>query len=51
MVSIRPNKWIVAFWGLAGILSAIDVFVAFKSGIDSRDEFDQNSRNCFLAAP
>jgi len=31
MISIRPNKWIVALWGLAGLLSAIDLFLALKS--------------------
>jgi hypothetical protein len=31
MISIRPNKWIVALWGLAGLLGAVDLFVALKS--------------------
>jgi hypothetical protein len=32
MTSTRPNKWIVALCGLAGAISAIDVFEALKNG-------------------
>jgi hypothetical protein len=31
MISVRPNKWIVILWGLAGVLSASDLFLALKS--------------------
>jgi hypothetical protein len=31
MISIRPNEWIVALWGLAGLLGAVDLFLALKS--------------------
>jgi hypothetical protein len=31
MTSTRLNKWIVALWGLAGLLGAVDLFVALKS--------------------
>ena len=31
MISIRPNKWIVALWGLAGLVGAVDLFLALKS--------------------
>jgi hypothetical protein len=31
MISIRPNKWIVAIWGLSGFLGAVDLLLALKS--------------------
>ena len=31
MMSIRPNRWIVALWGLAGLLSAVDLVLGLKS--------------------
>jgi hypothetical protein len=30
MISIRPNKWIVALWGLSGLLGAVDLLLALK---------------------
>jgi hypothetical protein len=32
MIAERPKKWILAVCGLAGIFSAIDVFIALKTG-------------------
>jgi hypothetical protein len=31
MISTRPNKWILALWVLAGVLSASDLYLALKS--------------------
>jgi hypothetical protein len=31
MIAIRRNKWIVALWGLAGLLGAVDLFLALKN--------------------
>jgi hypothetical protein len=31
MISTRPNKWIVALWGLSGLLGAADLCLALKS--------------------
>jgi hypothetical protein len=31
MISVRPNKWIVVLWGLAGLVGAVDLFLALRS--------------------
>lgn len=31
MISSRFNKWIVAIWGMSGLLGAVDLFGALKS--------------------
>jgi hypothetical protein len=31
MISARPNKWMATLWGLAGLLSAVDLFHALQS--------------------
>ena len=31
MISTRLNKWIVALWGMSGLLGAVDLFGALRS--------------------
>ena len=31
MISSRLNKWIVAIWGMSGLLGAVDLFGALRS--------------------
>jgi hypothetical protein len=33
MISSRLNKWIVALWGMSGLLGAVDLFGALRSPV------------------